>query len=264
MQPDIIVFCAFTRAWAVDRWIENLASLKLDPRHTSFCAIIDLDEPIIEAKLRKFYQRHGFKKLLIKMNTESHPNEVRIAVRRLRIAEVKNQSKELIAQCEGEYILAFEDDTVFEGLDWHRLVDPLRTDQVGFVQGVQCGRWGVKMIGAWKVDDRYNPKKIETLLPGKGYQAIDAGGWYGYATRRSLYLNCEYYTSTAQPWGPDVNYGLWLRNQGYKSLIDWDSVFGHNDHNVILYPDENLSTITFEKDVTKGKWSRHDKDLRAG
>lgn len=262
MQPNIIVYCAFTRPWAVDRWIENLASLNLAPENTSLAVIIDTDEPIILHKLKQFAETNKWKKFVYKMNSDWHPNEVRIAVRRLRIADVKTQSKDLIAQCEGEYILSFEDDTVFDGLDWHRLIDPLtrKNDRIGFVQGIQCGRWGVKMIGAWELDDAINPTRAITILPHPefGYVPITAGGWYGYATIRELYLNCEYYTSSSQPWGPDVNYGLWINQRGYLSLVDHNSVFGHNDHNVILYPDENITTIEFTKDKTTGRWNRTD------
>ena len=53
-QPDIIIYCAFTRAWAVDQWLENLDSMKLDPEHTSLAVIIDIDEPIILKKLQHF------------------------------------------------------------------------------------------------------------------------------------------------------------------------------------------------------------------
>jgi hypothetical protein len=260
MHPIITIFCAFTRRWAVETWLDDLASIEHDPALTNLCFIVDADDAFIMNKLRHFATSNNYRSFHSKMNEQWSPNEVRIAVRRLRIADVKNQSKDLIEKTDGEFILGFEDDTIFKNLDIMRLIQPmLDDDKVGFVEGVQCGRWGVKMIGAWRFDDYENPHHVETLLPGEGYQEIfGGGGWYGYATRRSLYLNCEYYASSAQPWGPDVNYGLWLYNRGYCCLIDWTTVFGHNDHNKVLWPNDKLTKVSYAKNSTNGKWDRTD------
>jgi hypothetical protein len=197
------------------------------------------------------------------MNITWHPNEVRLAIRRQRVADIKNQSKDLIALTDGEYIIGFEDDTVFERMEnFDRLLNPLiENPTIGFVEGVQMGRWGANMIGAWQADNILKPTEIETLLPKQGYEQITGGGFYGYATRRNLYLNHDYYTSTSQPWGPDVNYGFWLQQDGYDCLIDWDMVFGHNDHNIIGWPDDPknpLVKVVYNKDVKTGKWNRTD------
>jgi hypothetical protein len=253
---SITIFCAFTRDWAVDPWLADLASVHHDPASTNLAIIVDADEPGIKRKFEKFAKEKGYRKLVCVVNEDWQPNEVRIAVRRQRIADVKTQSKELIAQCDGEIVIGFEDDTVFTDMDLMRLIRPLNDPKVGFVEGVQCGRWGVKMIGAWAVDDYKSPKRIETLLPSKGYQEIDGGGWYGYATRKELYLEHDYNWPNV-PWGPDVEYGLWLRNKGLKCLIDWETVFGHSDHGRILYPDTKVTKIIYNKDVN-GQWLRGD------
>jgi hypothetical protein len=149
--------------------------------------------------------------------------------------------------------------------------------EVGYVEGVQMGRWGANMVGAWEADDLRNPLQVQTLLPPKMgeqperylsrfkdrgiYEQITGGGFYGYATRRNLYLNHEYYTSAAQPWGPDVNYGFYVNQQGYKCLVDWGVLFGHRDHNNIMYPDSDkirLAQIIFNKNEATGKWERID------
>lgn len=259
MQPIITVFACFTRRWACDRWLDNLANVQHDPALTNLALLVDTDEPYIINKFKQFAAARGYRKFVFAMNEQWSPNEVRLKIRRLRIADVKNQSKDLINQCDGDIVISFEDDTVFPGIDLKRLYGPLQENQeIGFVEGVQCGRWGVKMIGAWSVDDYEFPQRAETLMPGEGYQEIDAGGWYGYATRKHLYLHADYHSSTSQPWGPDVNYGLWLRNRGYICLIDWETVFGHNDHNVILYPDEQLAQVIYTKDGPTGRWKRDD------
>ena len=268
MHPIITIFCAFTRRWSVDRWLNDLANVEHDPSLTNLCFIIDTDEPYIRNMLRKFAEQRGYRSCYIEMNSDHHPNEVRLNIRRARIAEVKNQSKALIAQTDGEYIICFEDDTVLDRLEnFDRLLDPLiKNDQIAFVQGVQMGRWGVNMIGAWQADDYLNPTRIETMLPpadNQDYEYITGGGWYGYATRRDLYLNIDYYWATSQPWGADVNNGFSLNRRGYKCLVDWETVFGHDDHGRVGYPDiapfkDRLAKVIYTKDVTTGKWHRED------
>lgn len=264
MHPVITIFCAFTRRWALEQWLSDLDKLKHDPALTNLCITVDCDTPFIADTLKQYAKRLGYRSFHSIVNDDHEPSEVRLAMRRPRIAFVKNQSKEMIGECEGDIIIGLEDDTVFGDMDIMRLVQPLLDySQVAFVEGVQCGRWGVKMIGAWKVDVDSNPKHIETMLPSdEVYEDIHGGGFYGYATRKSLYLDHEYYSASSQPWGPDVNYGLWLRQQGYTLMIDWRTIFGHNDYGKILYPVSDntgrLEKVTFTKEPQNGKWKRQD------
>lgn len=272
-QPLLTIFCAFTRRWAVEGWLENLANVQHDPARTNLCIIVDCDEQYIANECKKFAEAHGYRSFHVKINSDWHPNEVRLSIRRMRVADVKNQSKDLVAKTDGEIIIGLEDDTVFDRLDsFEQLYKPILDYgdvSVGYVEGVQMGRWGANMVGVWDANDIQNPTHIETLLPRAGmdfskkedYQKIIGGGWYGYATRRELYLNHDYYTSSAQPWGPDVNFGFWVRQQGYVCLVDWGIVFGHNDYSKILYPDDpkvKLVRITWDKDKLTGKWERTD------
>lgn len=263
MHPVITIFCAFTRTWALDGWLENLAAVKHDPALTNLCFIVDCNQPIIANTLKKFAESRGYRSFHVKINDDWHPNEVRLSVRRMRIADVKHQSKDLIAACDGDYVIGFEDDTVFDRLDaLDTLLAPFFGEgKIGFVQGVQMGRWGAAMIGAWQTNGIPTFDRIETRLPGQGLEFISAGGFYGYATLKHLYLNAEYYTSADQPWGPDVNYGLYLQGLGYDCLVNWDIVYGHRDFNKILYPDDpkiRLAQIVYNKNSTTGKWDRTD------
>ena len=262
-QPIITIFCSFTRRWAVDDWIKDLATVKHDPALTNLCFIVDCNEHYILTTLRKFAEENNYRSCHVRINEEWSPNEVRLAIRRARIAEVKNQSKELIAQADGEIVISLEDDTVMARLDsFDSLINPLLWDNaVGFVEGVQMGRWGANIIGAWQVDDIDNPLEIKTLLPKTGYEEISGGGFYGYATRKNLYLSHDYFTSTAQPHGPDVNYGIWLNRLKYKCLIDWNTVFGHNDFGNVAYPEQHkLAQVIFNKNLSTGKWERTDNE----
>lgn len=265
MHPIITIFCPFTRTWAVDGWLKSLEGVQHDPALTNLCIIVDGNEHLIANTIRKFAESKGYRSFHVKVNEDWHPNEVRLATRRMRIADVKNQSKDLIVKTDGDIIIGFEDDTVFDRMEsFERLIAPLQEPEIGFVEGVQMGRWGANMVGVWEANDPSYPTEVKTLLPGRGLQEITGGGWYGYATRRDLYLNCEYYTSSAQPWGPDVNFGFWLRQRGYKVLVDWETVFGHHDYNKVLYPDSpgvRLAQIVYNKNQATGKWDRTDHEL---
>ena len=264
LSDDIItITCLFTREWAIDQWLKDLGNVEHDPALTNLAFVIDADEPLIKSQLTAYGREHGYRSCHIVMNSDHRPNEVRLAIRRHRIAVVKEQSKELVRRCDGEFVIGLEDDTVFSQLkSFDQLIQPFRDQpNVGFVEGVAVGRWGVPIIGGWRADDAHDPRYIETILPGEGIEEITAGGFYGYATRRHLYLNHEYYWSESQPWGPDVNYGMWLQQQGYKCLIDWSIYFGHDDHGTIGWPDTiRLSQVRFNKDPQSGKWDREDTD----
>jgi hypothetical protein len=267
MQKPITIFCAFTREWAVDRWLDNLNHVKHDPALTNLCFIVDIDDPRIKIKLQQYAEAGKYRSFHVKLNDDWMPNEVHLGIRRMRIADVHNQSKWLISQTDGEYIIGLEDDTVFENPEsFERLLAPIvEDDTIGFVEGVQMGRHGAHMIGAWQVDDVLALHHIHTLLPpdGKfeGLQEITGGGMYGYATQRQLYLDCDYFTSSGQPWSVDVNFGIWLRQRGYRCLIDWGLVFGHNAYNVVLWPDNPpapLMEVNYTRDRLTGRWERRD------
>jgi hypothetical protein len=253
MEP-ITVFCPFTRLEMVDRWFNDLYSTDLEPENTNLCFIIDTDEdePLIYAKIMNQMNTHEpFRRFLIARNSEHHVNEVNIPIRRQRIAEIHEQSKALIHACDGKFVLGLEDDTVFTGLSVTRLYDKAKFDQVGFVSAYEAGRWHQKIIGIWDFDNPLDPKECWTLLPGKNYEEIDAAGFYCYLTHVELYLEHEYSSEIWQPWGPDVNYGLWLRQLGYKNYVDWEQPCGHEDDGIVISPDHQLFSEHFFKEPIK-------------
>jgi hypothetical protein len=274
-QPIIAIFCAFTRPWAVELWLKNLEDLDYVENRTHLCFIVDGDFPEIKHRLEQWASLNLHKSSQIRMNENWEPNEVNIKIRRERVAEIHDQGKELVGNTDAQIVIGLEDDTVFDRLkNLDRLLDPLLNEEVGFVEGVQMGRWGARMIGAWLADDDEQPREIRTLLPPRdidgwkqssalSYQEITGGGWYGYATQRSLFMGIINHTNATQPWGPDVNFGFYLRRRGLKCFIDWSLVFGHNDHGRIKYPDDpdiQLTEVIFKKDDSNGKWNRTDID----
>lgn len=271
MQKPITVFCAFTRYWALERVLDNLAKQNYPKSLINLCFIVDIDDPRIPKELEEFSQywekcERPYRSLHVKMNSDWHPNEVHLSIRRMRIADVHNQSKWLIGKTDGEFVIGLEDDTVFEDPEtFNRLLQPFgKWEGTAFVQGVQAGRHGTYYIGAWRCDDPLVVKHIHTCLPKdnkwEGVEAIDAGGMYGYATPTELYLQHDYFSSSGAPYAVDVNYGLWLRQRGFVCLIDWGLLFGHNAHNVILRPDDEvqLLEVNYYRNTNGAGWERKD------
>lgn len=266
-MPPITVFCAFTRPEYVRRWFDDLASTDLKAENTNLAFIIDIGEDIEDNEVgKKIYNRimdemnrTRYRKFLITRNYDHHVNGANIPVRRKRIAEIHNQSKELISALDGEFVLGLEDDTVFTNLCIDRLITPFVNpvvQPIGFVTAYEAGRWQNKIIGVWGFDDPINPQQCWTELPGKGYEECDAAGMYCYLTPKDLYLKHDYYSEDWQPWGPDVNYGLWLRQQGYQNLVDWSQPCGHIDGDRIITPNDNLYVEQFWYDEAYKGWVR--------
>jgi hypothetical protein len=274
-MPPITVFVPITRHWALERWLDNLYKQSYPPSLINLCVIVDIDDARIMADLQKFIQHaekceRPYRSFYVKNNTDWQPDEVHIGIRQHRIADIHNQSKALIAKTDGEYVVGLEDDTVFEDPDTiGKLVADIRQHQsIAFVEGVQIGRHGTYYVGAWlaKYGDTSTNMvtEIKTVLPPTdvfdGMSRISGGGMYGYITPRDLYIGCDYFNSTAQPWGVDVNYGLWLEQQGYKCYIDWGLPFAHNAHNVLLWPNDppsKLVSVTYTRNANGG-WDRRD------
>ncbi len=96
-QPVITLFCAFTRRWLMERWLSDLSKVKHDPAKTNLAFLIDIDDPYILHQIKRFIKDKGYRNFVFKMNSTDPPSDVRIAARRLRIADMKNQSKFLIS-----------------------------------------------------------------------------------------------------------------------------------------------------------------------
>lgn len=261
-MPPITVFCPFTRPQFVARWFDDLASTDLKPENTNLAFIIDCDGDeggkLIYSRIMDEMNRTKFRKFIILRNYEHHVNEMSIPIRRRRIADIHEQAKDMIKALDGEYVLGLEDDTVFTNLCVQRLYQPFEDNMqpVGLVSAYEAGRWANKIIGIWGFDDVHSPKQCWTELPDKGYQNCDATGFYCYLTPTELFVEHEYSTEDWQPWGPDVNYGLWLRRKGFDCVVDWSQPCGHNDNGIIITPNNNLYAENFWYDESLKGWLR--------
>lgn len=142
--------------------------------------------------------------------------------RRWNIVRIHNQIKELIGDC--DWVFSIEDDGILPPDALHRLIKVVHEkEDVGMVTGVELGRWGIPYVGAWRVDDVFEPKKITSLESHASetpfVEEIDGCGLYCALIRADSYK--QHMFDTRNGLGPDVNLGLFLRQQGFLNYIDW-------------------------------------------
>lgn len=168
--------------------------------------------------------------------------------RRNHIVGVHNQMRELIEEC--DYIFSIEDDGILPPDALQKLVKQMKLhEDAGMITGVELGRWGVKYVGAWTVDDLFEPKEV-TSLDNKTYSddidQIDGCGLYCALIRADCYKTHEFFTKNGL--GPDINLGLYMRQNGFKNYIDWSIHVTHltftNGLELEISPTEDSRIVT--------------------
>lgn len=144
-----------------------------------------------------------------------------IPERRVHIAGIHNHFRELIGRA--DWVFSIEDDGVLPANALSNLLKATKTDNVGMVTGVEVGRWGVRYIGAWRVDDVNNAREITSLenriSEAPLIEEIDACGLYCALIKADMYKMHEFTANNGL--GADVNLGLFLRSNGYNNYLDW-------------------------------------------
>lgn len=174
------------------------------------------------------------------------PEPADILGRRTRISDVHNELKTYIKNC--KYVLGLEDDTILHSKSLKYLLDDfLEQPNAGLISGVELGRWGKPYVGAWKADDIYEPRLIESLMPpddiqmlrdGKYLESLDAGGLYCFMSKKDIYTSHDFKPFQNNGMGPDADYGITLRQLGYSNFVDWRIKCVH------LHGEEKISFVT--------------------
>lgn len=149
--------------------------------------------------------------------------------RRLRISAIHNKARYHIPE-DCEYVLSIEDDTVYPPKTLSELLLTMTTQPTAaFVQGVELGRHNTPYVGGWLADDCYNPSSIESVMPVQEIQEIQAGGLYCALIDADLYKQHYFEPFADFPKGLscDLNFGLYLVQQGYTCWMDWSIQCDH-------------------------------------
>ena len=180
-----------------------------------------------------------------------------IEARRAKIAQNHKILHEKVFdfRYEYDYIIQIEGDSVLKEGTFARLIgnlDQVPADQLGYISGIQVGRHGIYAIGAWHFNDDQTEYESVNHKVKDGIIEVDATGFYCLIAPIKSWLmgNCYYYD---ERWGPDVNWGLSLKEQGYHIYVDMGLEIGHQSTNGVIGLDNiNLCQVKFKK--TNGQW----------
>lgn len=242
----------------LDLVFASLELMNCNATKTNLLTIVDGDNRLFvdarnRTELSKFENR-----LCIPYDSKDKMKNNDLNHRRKRIADIHNFAKQYIRK--SDYIFCVEDDTTF-GIDTlTRLMDNYRiVPFAGMIQGTQIGRHGIPHYGAWRVDEIYNPTEIKSMMPpdtNKKWDTswvqkiteCDAGGLFCMLTKAEAYMAHTFKPFDTGDLGPDFDYGLELRKQGYKNYTDWSITCHHHTKRGVISPSTTTTqTVLFKK-----------------
>lgn len=258
----VLLVLPLTRRWAIDIQAKQLAALNRTSIDLHLLVNIDTDDFNASQVIDAFNKHEMTIPYTIHHTKKFAPQEVRVFARRDRIRDMLNALQETIRKKQldtNEFMFMVEDDTMIEAgalqrllADWRELTSA--GVKVGLIEGAQVGRHGIRMIGAWRMDDLENPTVMSTIPYNRTdlFEKIDGGGLYCFITPMNLFLEHTFYW-THECFSVDVTYGIELRKKGYTNIIDWSVVAGHTDqHGLVLVPNENCMVAEYK--LIDGAW----------
>lgn len=198
--------------------------MNFDAEQTNLITFVDGSVDLFD-KARNFTLNSRFRKRECFYRRKGIPSTGNIWKTRERISAIHNELKELIG--ETDFVFLTEDDTLLPINTLPTLLANYQ-DQMpcGLVSGVQLGRHGFQSLGAWEVNDVYEPTQVTSASLSYGVEPIDAAGFYCCLTATSLYK-----AHTFKPFdtalGPDVEFGLSLRQRGLLNYVNYDLRCSH-------------------------------------
>lgn len=266
-RKNVTIFMPVSRDTHLHKVFATLEMLECKREKVNLLVIVD-GKPDLYVTTRNFVEQSKFaERLCVEFTTEHKKPKYDILGRRLRIADIHNQAKQYIQDC--DYIFGLEDDTVVPTNALTVLLkDYAFFPHAGMITGVQVARWGIPHIGAWKCDDVYNPHHLESVRQQQGLstpwkdqvQEIDAGGFFCYLTKKENFINHEYapFGGKSNVLGPDVNYGIELRKEGLLNYIDWSVKTIHKtDKDDITVDSQPIKIVEFRKNDQKWTTTQH-------
>lgn len=175
-----------------------------------------------------------------------------IRKRRERIAENHAYLRDIVEEVQPDYVWQVEQDSVLPEDTLERLLTTyhhleLEDIDVGYISGVQVGRHGIYCIGAWHIGkDEFSSLDYKK----NGLQQVDATGFYCLLAPKDIWLEGRV-SWNGEPYGPDVNFGLSLREKKYTIYVDTDLHIGHRTSTgIIEVSDRTTCNVHFKKKGT--------------
>lgn len=217
MELDILIVMPISRPDYLRRVFHSLEMLECNRESVGLFTYIDGDDRLYETG-RNFTvsSKFNYRKALFRAKGVGSVSGVRR--RRKRIADIHEEMKLLMPKA--KYVLLIEDDTYIPSNVITKMKnDFLTNSRVGFITGLQVGRWGWKHLGAWRVNDVYDVDEVTSIKVPEGIEEIDGAGLFCCFTTMQ-----NYHMVRMEPFGmilgPDFNFGIKLRRQGLKNYVD--------------------------------------------
>lgn len=242
---DITIVLPVSRIDYVYNIFADLEMLDCDSKHTSLLVCVDGDVDLY-GKVNDLTRRSKFFEKLCVYRKKGKPDPTHVRKRRQRIADIHNELKEYLKGA--TYYFLIEDDTKLPSNALQKLTTLYsQYPTAGMVSGLQLGRHGFLHVGAWTVDDVYQPSLIESIPFDRKTRSVDAAGLYCCLVKAD-----RYEAHTFKPFqdilGPDTDFGIELRRQGYQNYVDGSLLCGHRVQNgVIEFHNSDIVTVRFDK-----------------
>lgn len=258
---NIVIFLPLSRPDKLTFQANQIARLIKSDGYT-YSILVVVDHPrIYQQTVEAAFDRKEFKKIPLIVRFTELPQIASYDVdkRRERITQVfalaQNTLKDPKAHYKADFIFTIEDDTVIEVNALKNLLETywLMSEKykVGFISGLQAGRWGVKMIGAWRCDDPVNPTELWTIDNHSILvtESIDAAGFYCFLTTGKLFKKVPLKFGA---FGPDVYFGLFLSAQGLRNFVDWTVRTRHMSDTGLIEVDDFCVQVRYK--LVDGEW----------
>lgn len=257
MNNKVTIFMPVSRKDHLDRIFAALELLDCDATKTNLLVIVDGSAQLFIETRNKVEMSKFANRLCVQFKTKHILRQFDIMGRRMRISDIHNLAKEHLVDC--DFVFGVEDDTLIPTNALRQLLkDYSMHPFAGFIEGIEMGRWGIPYIGAWKVDDLYEPTKIESTQLKEGLHEIDAGGFYCFMTRLETYKNHDFKPFDNNGLGPDVDFGIALRQLGLLNYANYSIKCAHKKKTEdITFVNTTPMIVTFVKRETRWRQSNH-------
>lgn len=259
-NPEVTLYIPFSREWVFDKFKRQMLDIEMPYAQTEVVVLLDSKNLWLRDKwlelLRLMRMEKPWNGLSLYMTGEEPLDDrAHVHYRRQRIMDLKEKSKRVVSA--SKYVYSIEDDTFVAADTYSRLIRHIR-ESVGLVTAVEAGRWGIKMVGVWEIEDDENgqPLIVRTKLPPDEpfVEEIQGSGWYCYITRVDLFKKLIA-RDNGEPMGVDVCYCYDVTKEGYKALVDWSiHCQHHTKQGEVILPDGVIEQVEWKN--FEGKWFR--------
>ncbi len=211
MEVTIIVPVSRNRYF--NRFFDSLEKLECDLLKTNIIFYVDGDYRLFTLTQQKSYQSKFIRKQVIFRN-KGIGSTGSVKHRRKRIADIHNEIKHKIGNC--DYVFLLEDDTAIPSYALKKLLENFeKLPNALFHSGIELGRWGFPIIGAWqRIGDKISSVSMQE--PGTNL-FVNAAGFYCCLMSRETYINHEY-KPFGEILGPDVEFGM---SHHFQGMVDF-------------------------------------------